>query len=92
MGVHKEPSIEVYWNKDLKSSPIHTISSHIILSRFQQIKRYLHISCWETDERNNKKNDSIWWHKIEPLAIDFNASFKQYYSPSSSISIDELMV
>ena len=52
MGVHEEPDIEIYWNTDFNKSPLHTISNHISLYRFQQIKRYCHISCSESDERN----------------------------------------
>ena len=51
MGVHNEPQIEMYWNIDFNTGPLHSIASHIPIRRFQQIKRYCHISCPESDER-----------------------------------------
>jgi hypothetical protein len=94
MGVHIEPETTLYWNSDLTKGPLHTIPSHISLTRFQQLKRYLHISCTETDKSKgfNEPNNKIWWYKLEPLASRIQASFRRYYSPSTSISIDELMV
>ncbi|KAF8847383.1 hypothetical protein BDZ45DRAFT_330196 [Acephala macrosclerotiorum] len=51
MGVHEEPAVEMYWNTDFNKGPLHSISSHISLCRFEQIKRYCHISCLESDQR-----------------------------------------
>jgi hypothetical protein len=94
MGVHKEPQIELYWNTDFNKGPLHSISKHILLRRFEQIKRYCHISCPESDERNgyHLPCNKVWWYKVEPLASALQASFQRYYSPSSEVSIDELMV
>jgi len=36
--------------------------------------------------------NKIWWYKLEPLALTIQASFQKYYSPSSEVSINELMV
>jgi hypothetical protein len=94
IGIHEEPDISMYWNSDPYKGPIHTIKTHISLTRFEQIKRYCHISSSESDKLagyelpSNKK----WWYKVEPLASSFQASFQQYYSPSSEVSIDEIMV
>jgi hypothetical protein len=52
MGAHEEPQIEMYWNTDFNKGPLHYISNHISLHRFEQIKRYCPISCLESDERN----------------------------------------
>jgi hypothetical protein len=94
MGVHEEPAIEMYWNTDFNKGPLHTISSHISLHRFEQIKRFCHISCLESDERAGYylPENKIWWYKLEPLASSIQASSQRYYSPSSEVSIDELMV
>jgi hypothetical protein len=94
MGVHDEPALEMYWNTDFNKGPLHTISSHISLCRFEQIKRYCHISCLESDERAGYylSTNKIWWYKLEPLASSIQASSQRYYSPSSEVSIDELMV
>jgi hypothetical protein len=47
MGVHKEPQIEHYWRRDRTKGPLHTIPLHMSLIRFEQLKRYLHISRTE---------------------------------------------
>ena len=94
MGVHEEPDIEMYWNTDFNKGPLYSISSHISICRFQQIKRYCHISCPESDERKgyHLPSNKVWWYKLEPLASSIQASSQRYYSPSSEVSIDELMV
>jgi hypothetical protein len=94
MGVHEEPQIPMYWNTDFNTGPLHSIPNHISLCRFDQIKRYCHISCPENDERAgyHLPSNKIWWYKLEPLASSIQASSQQYYSPSSEVSIDELMV
>ncbi|PMD52736.1 uncharacterized protein K444DRAFT_704011 [Hyaloscypha bicolor E] len=94
MGVHDEPQIEIYWNSDFNKGPLHSITSHISLCRFEQIKRYCHISCPINDEQNGYylPNNKLWWYKLEPLASSIQASCQVYYSPSSEVSIDELMV
>ena len=51
MGVHQEPQLEMYWNSDFNKGPLHSITSHISLCRFEQIKRYCHISCSESDKQ-----------------------------------------
>jgi hypothetical protein len=50
IGVHKEPKIPIYWNTDFNKGPLYTISTHISLRRFKQIKRYCHISCPKSDQ------------------------------------------
>ena len=94
MGVHKEPDIKTYWNTDFNMGPLHTISNHISLCRFEQIKRYCHVSCPDSDESKgyHLSSNKIWWYKLEPLASSIQASSQRYYSPSSEVSIDELMV
>ena len=84
----------MYQNTDFNKGPIHTISNHISLCRFQQIKQYCHISCLKSNENNryHLPSNKIWWYKVEPLALALQASFQQYYSPSSKVSINELMV
>jgi hypothetical protein len=94
MGIHKEPQIPMYWNTDFNQGPLHSISSHISLRRFEQIKRYCHISCLDSDQKEgyHLPSNKIWWYKVEPLASALQVSFQLYYSPSSEVSIDELMV
>jgi hypothetical protein len=94
MGIHQEPQISQYWNIDLNLGPIHTVSLHLPFYRFEQLKRFLHISNPNTDKQNgfDLPNNEIWWYKLEPLASSLQSSFQRYYSPSSEVSIDELIV
>ncbi len=94
MGVHYEPQIELYWNSDFNKGPLYIITAHMGLCRFEQIKRYCHISCPESDERNNYHlpTNKTWWYKLEPLASSIQASCQKYYSPSSYVSIDEVII
>jgi hypothetical protein len=73
---------------------VYTISTHILLCRFEQIKRLCHILCLESDKRAGYHllTNEVWWYKLEPLASLVRASSQRYYSPSSEVSIDELMV
>ena len=77
MGIHTEPEISMYWNTDFNKGPLHSIAPYISLCRFEQIKRYCHISCAESDERAgyNLPNNKRWWYKVEPLASALQASF-----------------
>ena len=49
MGIYNEPNITMYWNIDINKGPLHSLLPYISLCRFQQIKRYCHISCSESD-------------------------------------------
>jgi hypothetical protein len=35
MGIHDEPQIEMYWNTDFNRGPLHSITNHISLCRFE---------------------------------------------------------
>ncbi len=62
MGIHKEPQIRMYWNSDFNKGALHSITNHISLRRFEQIKRYCHISCPESDQRKgyHLPSNEIW--------------------------------
>ena len=106
MGVNPIAATEKYWRIQ-KDRPIHRIADHISLTRFQQIKRYLHVSpvlhqnVWEpkTPEEEEaaagRDPDGLnkqWWNKLEPLASTFRSACQRYYLPSSEVAIDELMI
>ena len=44
MGIHREPNYKMYWEVGKLEGPIHSISSHISLNRFENLRRYLHVS------------------------------------------------
>jgi hypothetical protein len=69
IGVHLEANIASYWNTK-PTVPTHILSLYISLCRYEQIKRYLYISCSTTDISNgfHLLNNDRWWYKIEPLS------------------------
>jgi len=94
IGVHDEPRLNMYWNTDFNKSPLHTIPTHISLCRFKQIKRFCYILYSESNERAGYylPRNKIWWYKLKPLASSIQASSQRYYSLSSKVSINELIV
>ena len=110
MGYHPEHRLPMYWQQNRLNGPLHTIPLYISLMRFEQIKRYLHISKptdiyggmtdpyhIELDIDNEWKYDAehigkICWNKLEPMISVFRSKIRQYYMPSSELSIDELMI
>jgi len=55
------------------------------LKRFEQIKRYLHISSPMATINN-------YFEKLEPLLSKVRDVSKQLYTPNSNVSVDEMMV
>ena len=55
------------------------------LKHFEQIKRYLHISSPMVTINN-------YFEKLEPLLSKIRDVSKQLYTPSSNVSVDEMMV
>ena len=94
MGIYGELAIEIYQNINFLRGLIYTISAHILLCRFEQIKRLCYISCLESDKRAGYYllENEVWWYKLEPLASSIRASSQQYYSPSSKVSINKLII
>ena len=44
MGVHREPQYTVYQETERVDGPNHTISKHMSLNRYENLRRHLHIS------------------------------------------------
>ncbi|GES95040.1 piggyBac transposable element-derived protein 4-like [Rhizophagus clarus] len=83
-GVFKLPSIRDYWNRDNKF-PEHKISTFMSLIRFEQIKRFIHISDCTAPL-------PFWYSKVNPLATHIQTVSKSICVPSSNISVDEMIV
>ena len=63
MGIHGSQRIELYWRNKPSEGPVHSVRLYMPLKRFQQIKRFLHISTSNSMPLNEKK----WWYKLDPL-------------------------
>ena len=83
MGVVRFPAITDYWRDYWKLNPMSAMS----LNRFQQIKRYLHVSPPVPPGEKRQ-----WWQKMEPMSSIAQKRFRECYVPSSNLSIDEMMV
>ena len=55
--------------------------------RFEQIKRYLHVSNHETDQ----SGDYVF-HKLEPLWSHIRNACEERWDPGFKISVDEMMI
>jgi hypothetical protein len=60
-------------------------------TRFEQLKQFLHISSPEKDELR-PIGSKDWWYKLEPLASYFHKAAQKFYTPSSHLSVDEIMI
>lgn len=84
MGIFRLPCVEDYWSTN-PSYPQHSIAHFMTLVRFQQLKRFLHVSHPDLPEEH-------WYSKVEPLTTKLAQDFARYYIPSSNVSIDEMIV
>jgi len=84
MGVFGKTSLDDYWSTSGKY-PQHSINKYMSLYRFQQIKRYLHVS---------PLNDAhVDWHtKLRPLSSKLQQDFTRLFLPSTDVSVDEMIV
>jgi hypothetical protein len=62
MGVHKEPNHMIYWETLKLNGPIHAISKHMSLNRYENLRRYLHVSPLKRSDYQMKIQ-----HSLEPL-------------------------
>lgn len=83
-GIHKEPASELYWNKD-KTSSIHFITTYMTLVRYEQIKRFIHVSPPDMEIKN-------YYDKLEPLISHIAKVSRELYTPKTNVSVDEMMV
>jgi hypothetical protein len=69
MGVTREPSVKDYWRNDDGCNSVHRFTEFMSLCRFEQIKRYIHISLPQEDdgkltpESENQRPD-LWYRKV----------------------------
>ena len=61
---------------------------HMSYTRFQQLKRYFHIS--EPSESPFEQKE--WWKKLEPLNSSIRDQAKKCFLPSTNVAIDEMMI
>lgn len=85
MGVYEvSGNISEYWDTN-PQAPKYPPMQHMSRNRFQQIKRYLHVS-------NPREETQYWYEKVKPVTDVILAYSRRYYVPSSHVSVDEMMV
>jgi hypothetical protein len=90
MGVVGLPAVRDYWSTD-GLLPSHDICHYMSLTRWEDIKGYLHIASPDaaTHDPTGKK---LWHQKIDPLLNQVRYAAQSYRIPSSNIAIDEAII
>lgn len=84
------PAVRDYWSTD-GLLPSHDICNYMSLTRWEDIKGYLHIASPDaaTHDPTGKK---LWHQKIDPLLNQVRYAAQCYRIPSSNIAIDEAII
>lgn len=90
MGIFKSPALEDYWKHD-GLHPLHPITKYMSLTRFEQVKRYLHVSPVNIPTHTTD-GCRLWHGKIDILLDQLCKSSQAYRVPSTNISIDEAII
>jgi hypothetical protein len=85
IGIDRNPHIESYWSNSLT---IHKPMEHITFYRFEQIKRYFHVS----PPSQPSQSKSQWYMKLSPLFEVLRYQFQTYVILGQNVSFDEMMV
>jgi len=70
MGVHKEPNFLIYWEKGNENAPSHAISSHMSLNRYENLRRYIHVSeptQFPPEPRTEEEEEKLPTETLEKL-------------------------
>jgi hypothetical protein len=81
IGIASASNIGSYWDKD--GLTIHRPMESMTFFRFQQIKRYFHVSPPITTQ---------WYMKLEPLSSLLRTKFQAYVVLGQNVSFDEMIV
>lgn len=84
MSVHDSKETSAYWNMDIESGPVHTTAFYMTQKRFEQLKRYLHLS-------DPNRSEGTWFDKLEPLLAIVRLAGEDVRGPGSCI-LDEKMI
>ena len=66
MGVHKEPNYKIYWETPRPNGLVHALSNYMSLNRYENLRRYFHISPLKPLIAGKEEEDSLeegvhWW-------------------------------
>jgi hypothetical protein len=86
MGIVGTSNIASFWDKC--GNTIHKPMEFMTYYRFQQIKRYFHVSAPDISHLSTAR----WHTKLEPLASLLRTKFQAYVVLGQNVSFDEMMV
>ncbi|XP_045474894.1 piggyBac transposable element-derived protein 4-like [Harmonia axyridis] len=90
MGLHKLPGMRMYWSYD-QNYRVERVANIMSLKRFLAILRHIHLNDNEKCPKKGTSNfDKLY--KLRPLIEHLNEKFRDLFSPSRELSIDESMV
>jgi hypothetical protein len=90
MGVHNSPAVQDYWRHD-GLNPAHPISEHMGQSRFEEMKRYFHLSPLGRP-KETPLGRRLWRSKVDEVFDQLREISQRYRVPSSHIAVDECMI
>ena len=90
MGVHNSPAVRDYWRQD-GLNPAHPISVHMGQTRFEEIKRYFHLSPPDRP-KETPLGRRLWHSKVDEVLDQLRESSQRNRVPSSHIAVDECMM
>jgi hypothetical protein len=88
IGIVGTSNINSYWDKNRNT--IYKPMESMTRFRFQQIKRYFHVSALPTT--SSHLSTACWHTKLEPLASLLRTKFKAYVILGQDVSFDKMMV
>lgn len=90
MGLNKKPILEGYFDTTHPSQYIPWFVDHFSRDRLSLLMKFLHFNNNETIP---PRDDPMYkLHKISPIVDRLCASFRRFYVPHQSISVDESMI
>ena len=62
------------------------------LNRYENLRRYLHLSVPEKPHSDDEENAELWWWRLDPIITLFHDGCRRYLIPGTAVAIDEIMV
>ena len=90
LGVHNSPAVQDYWRHD-GLNPAHPISEHMGQTRFEEMKRYFHLSPPDRPKETLLRR-RLWHSKVDEVLDQLSESSQRYRVPSSHIAVDECVM
>ena len=92
MGLVRLPAVADFWRGEHDTLwPHHDFCQYMGQTRFEEIKRYFHISAPDAP-KTSPEGHRLWHGKVDPLLDTLRTSSQQYRIPQSNVTVDEAMM